>query len=145
MFQKLWDGAQESDVRNEVNETESCSELLAAVEASGITVDATVKEFVAIDENIATENVDDWEEALVRSYIERMKDCDDDDNDDDVISIPEPVLTIREAYSIASKLQRLQEDDLTPLVDKLISEMEKKLVEEKLRGLKQKSERFCTI
>ena len=51
--------------------------------------------------------------------------------------MPEPVLTIREAYSIASKLHRLQDDNLTPLVDELISEMEKKLVEEKLRGFKQ--------
>ena len=142
-----WDGAQETDLRDEVNETESCSELLSAVEANGVTVDVTVEEFVAIDENIATESMDDWEEDLVRSYIERMKDSDDDNNDDstdeadddDIILIPEPVLTIREAYSIASKLQRLQDDDLTPLVDKLISEMEKKLVEEKLRGLKQKS------
>ena len=55
-----WDGAQESDVRDEVNETESCSELLAAVETSGITVDATVEEFVVIDENIAFESKDDW-------------------------------------------------------------------------------------
>ena len=94
-----WDGAQESDVRDEMNETESCSELLAAVEASGVTVDATVGEFVAIDENIATESMDDCEEDLVRSYIERMKDSDDDDDydgtDDNVISIPELVLTIR--------------------------------------------------
>ena len=97
-----------------------------------VTVDETVKEFVAIDENIATESIDDWEEDLVRSYIERMKDSDDvdnnngtdDDDDNGVISIPEPVLIIIVAYSLALKLQRLQEDDLTLPVDKLISEME---------------------
>ena len=107
--------------------------MLAAVEASGVTVDVTVEEFVAIDENIATESMDDWKEDLARSYIERMKDSDDDDNDDgtddddDAISIHELVLTIIEAYSIASKLQRLQEDDLTPLVDKLIVKWRKNL------------------
>ena len=111
----------------------ACIELLLAVEANGVTVNVTVEEFVAIDENIATESMDDWEEDLVRSYIERMKDSDDDNSDDstdeadddDIILMPEPLLTIREAYSIASKLQRLQDDNLTPLVDELISEMEK--------------------
>ena len=77
-----WDGAQETDLRDEVNETESCSDLLSAVEANGVTVDVTVEEFVAIDENIVTESMDDWEEDLERSYIERMKDSDDDNNDD---------------------------------------------------------------
>ena len=80
---------------------------------------------MAIDENIATESMDDWEEDLVRPYIERMKDSDDDDSDndgsddDEVIIIPKPILTIREAYSIASKLQWLQEDDLVPIADEL--------------------------
>jgi len=141
-----WDGTQDTDGRDEVNQTESCSELLTAVEANGVSVDMTVEEFVAIDENIATESMDDWEEELVRSYIERMKDRDDDNDDnnddtddDDVIVMPEPVLTMREAYSIASRLQRVQDDDLAPIVDELVSKMEKKLVQEKLQGLKQVS------
>jgi len=36
----------------------------------------TLKEFVAIDENITTESKDDWEEDLVK----RMKDSNDDDD-----------------------------------------------------------------
>lgn len=59
-------------------------------------------------------------------------------DDDEVIIILKLVLTIREAYSIASKLQRLQEDNLVPIVDELVSKLEKKLVEEKLRGLRQR-------
>jgi len=131
--------------RDEDHEATQTGELLAAAEASGVSVDMTLEEFAAIDENIATESMDDWEEDLVRSYTERMKDSNDDDDDgsddddDEVIIMPEPVLTIREAYSIASKLQRLQEDDLVPIVDELISKIEKKLVEEKLKGLRQKS------
>jgi len=103
-----WGGARGSDARDEDDEatqTESCGELLAAAEASGVSVYMTLKQFVAIDENIATESMDDWEEDLVRFYIERMKHSNDDD--DEVIIIPESVLTIREAYSIASKLQKL--------------------------------------
>jgi len=49
-----------------------------------------------------------------------------------IMIMPEPVLTLREAYS---KLQRLQEDDL---VDELVSKIEKKIVEKKLRELRQK-------
>jgi len=52
-------------------------------------------------------------------------------DDDEVIIILKLVLTIREAYSIASKLQRLQEDNLVPIVDELVSKLEKKLIEEK--------------
>jgi len=90
-----WGGARGSDVRDEDHEatqTESCGELLAAAEASGVSVYMTLEQIVAIDENIATESMDDWEEDLVRSYIERMKDSNDDD--DEVFIIPEPVLTI---------------------------------------------------
>ena len=74
----------------------------------------TAEEFVAIDDNIATESMDDWEEDLVRSYVEKVKDADDEDDDDgtddddDVIILPEPVLTIREAYPFALSLQRSQ-------------------------------------
>jgi len=55
-----------------------------------------------------------------------MKDSNDDD--DEVIIIPEPILTIREAYSIASKLQKLQEDDLVPIVDELVSKLRENLL-----------------
>jgi len=124
-----------------VHQTENCSELLTAAQASGIHVDMMAEEFVAIDDGIATESMDDWEEELVRSYVEKMKDSDcedededndnddgtDDGDDDDVIILPEPVLTIREAYSIVLSLKGF------------VSKMEKKLVEEKLRGLRQQS------
>jgi len=134
-----WGVAWGSDARDEDHEatqTESCGELLAAAEASGVSVYMTLKQFVVIDGNIATESKDDWEEHLVRSYIERMKNSNDDD--DEVIIIPEPVLTIREAYSIASKLQNLVRRWLGTNSWSLVSKIEKKLVEEKLRGLWQK-------
>ena len=70
-------------------------------------MDMMAEEFVAIDDGMATESMDDWEEGLVRSYVEKMKDSDGEDEDnnagtdnDDVMILPEPVLTIREAYSI---------------------------------------------
>jgi len=53
---------------------------VAAAEVSGVSVDMTLEEFLAIDENIATENMDNWEENLVRSCIEGMKDSNDDDD-----------------------------------------------------------------
>ena len=145
-----WGEARVSDVRGDdhkVSQTESCGELLAAVEPSGVSADMTLEEFVAIDENIATESMDVWEEDFVRSYIKRMKDSDGDDGDNDgsdddddkVIIMSESVLTIRKAYSIASKLQWLQENDLASIVDKLVSKLEKKLVEEKLKGIRQRS------
>ena len=146
-----WDGDRDTHAQDGVSgiqQTENCSELLTAAQASGVRVNMTAEEFVAIDDNIATESMDDWEEDLVRSYVEKMKDADDeddddgiddddddgtdDDDDDDVIIL---VLTIREAYPIALSLQRLQEDELTPMVDDLVSKMEKKLVQEKLKGL----------
>jgi len=63
-----WGGARGSDAEDhEATQTESCGELLAAAEASGVCVYITLEQFVAIDENIATESMDDWEEDLVRS------------------------------------------------------------------------------
>ena len=116
MFSELcngfkWDGDRETHARNEVSgiqQTENCSKLLTAAHAIGVHVYMTVEEFVAIDDNIAIESMGDWEDDLVRSYV-----------DDDVIILPEPVLTIREAYPIALSLQRLQEDELTPIGEDL--------------------------
>ena len=92
-----------------VHQTENCSELLTAAQTSGIHVDMAAKEFVVIDDGIATDRMDDWEDFFM--YVEKMKDNNgedednndgtDDDEDDDLIILPEPVLTIRETYSIA--------------------------------------------
>ena len=60
---------------------------------------------MAIDGGIATESMDDREEELARTYVDKMKDSDGEDqdnddctDDDDVIVLPDPVLIIREAY-----------------------------------------------
>jgi len=42
-----------------VYQTENCSELLTAAEASGVHTDMSAEEFVAIDDGLATESMDD--------------------------------------------------------------------------------------
>ena len=54
-----------------VHQTENCSELLTAAQASGIHVDMIAEEFVAIDDGIATESMNDYEEELARFYAEK--------------------------------------------------------------------------
>jgi len=54
----LWDGVQGThgdDKVSGVHQTENCSELLIAAQASGIHVGMTAEEFIAIDDDIATE------------------------------------------------------------------------------------------
>ena len=80
-----WDGAQDTHAQDEgsgTQQTESYSELLTAAQACGVCVYVTTEECVAIDGNIASESMDDWEEDLVRSYVKKMKDADDKDDDD---------------------------------------------------------------
>ena len=63
-----------------IQQTENYSELLTAAQASGVRASMTADEFVVIDDNIATESMDDWEEGLVRAYVEKMNDADNEDD-----------------------------------------------------------------
>jgi len=90
-----------------VHETKNWNKLLTAARASGIHVDMMAEEFVAIDDGIATERMGDWEEELVRFYVEKRKDSDGEYEDNDGSSGDhEPVLTIKKAYSIAEAARR---------------------------------------
>ena len=63
--------SEESEEDGDEGPQGSCVDLLAAAQTSSIDISMTVEEFVSLDENIATESMEDWEEALVIPILKR--------------------------------------------------------------------------